>query len=65
VSNFFKRFIPTNKDTAPVNHYEGFTADGRVFRRGTVKAEIPGAETRRFSGGDDPPASPRDSQRSP
>jgi len=45
------------KDTIPVNRYEGFQSNGAVVlrdRRGTVKAEIPDADSKGFSGGDDP-----------
>jgi HK97 family phage portal protein len=45
------------KDTAPVNTYEGFQGNGAVVlrdRRGTRKAEIPDADAKGFSGGDDP-----------
>ena len=39
------------KDTLPVNRYEGFTGDGRVVlrdRRGTAKAEIPASRRERL-----------------
>jgi len=45
------------KDTAPVNHYEGFQSNGAVVlrdRRGTVKAEIPDADLKSAGMGADP-----------
>jgi hypothetical protein len=47
----------SRKDTAQVNRYEGFTGNGRIVmrdRRGTVKAEVPDADTKAFGMGDDP-----------
>lgn len=47
----------TQKDTAPVNTYEGFQSNGAVVLRdcrGTRKAEIPDVDEKGFSGGDDP-----------
>jgi len=44
---FLQDFLFGKKDTAPLNHYEGFTDTGRVVlrdRRGTRKAEIPDVE---------------------
>jgi hypothetical protein len=40
---FLRQFFPSQKDTAPVNHFDGFTSDGRVVvedRRGTRKAGL-------------------------
>jgi len=62
--DFFTRardFLTGNqKDTAPVNRYEGFTANGAVVlrdRRGTSKAEIPDVSEKGMHGmGDDPMA---------
>jgi HK97 family phage portal protein len=45
------------KDTAPVNTYEGFQSNGAVVlrdRRGTVKAEIPDVDTKSLGMGSDP-----------
>jgi hypothetical protein len=52
----FLRGVFRRKDTASVNQYEGFQSNGAVAlrdRRGTVKANFPGADTKGFSGGDD------------
>jgi len=43
----------STKDTVAVNRYEGFQANGAVVlrdRRGTLKAEIPEADTKGFFG---------------
>ncbi len=45
------------KDTLPVNTYEGFTSRGEVVlrdRRGTVKAEIPDVDAKSLTLGNDP-----------
>jgi len=45
------------KDTVPVNHYEGFQANGAVVirdRRGTLKAEIPDVAEKALGMGSDP-----------
>jgi len=45
------------KETVPVNTFEGFQANGTVVlrdRRGTIKAGIPNAEGKGFSGSSDP-----------
>ena len=50
-------FGASEKDTVPVNQYEGFQSNSAVVmrdRRGTRKAEIPEADTKGFNGGDDP-----------
>jgi hypothetical protein len=46
----------SQKDTAPVNRYEGLTRNGAALlrdRRNTVKAEIPDVETNGITMGDD------------
>lgn len=53
----FLRGIFRAKDTAPLNHYEGFNESGAVVlrdRRGTRKAEIPAVDLKSESLGDDP-----------
>jgi len=55
--DFFRRLLPTTKDTAPVNRFEGFQSNGAVVlrdRRGTVKAEIPEVSLKSETLGDDP-----------
>jgi HK97 family phage portal protein len=57
--NFWRRFVDQidRKDSLSVNRYEGFQANGAVVlrdRRGTLKAELPEADSKGFSGGDDP-----------
>lgn len=50
-------FGSAEKDTIPVNAYEGFKSDGSVVlrdRRGTRKAEIPEVSTKSETLGDDP-----------
>jgi phage portal protein BeeE len=47
----------SRKDAGTVNEFVGFTSRGEVVlrdRRGTVKAEIPQADEKGFSGGSDP-----------
>jgi hypothetical protein len=55
---FLRSFFGADqKDTLPVNRYEGFQGNGAVVlrdRRGTAKAEIPEADAKSFAGGDDP-----------
>ena len=55
---FFNRILGRQeKNTIPVNRYEGFTETGAVIlrdRRHTRKAEIPDAETKSAPMGDDP-----------
>jgi hypothetical protein len=56
---FLSRFFPSQRSTAPVNRFEGFTGDGRVVlrdRRNTRKAEIPNVSLKSETLGDDPPA---------
>src|ERR1700730_10250490 len=53
---FFKRFLASQKDTLPVNHYEGFNDNGAVVlrdRRGTRKAEIPNVDLKSETLGDE------------
>ena len=55
-SNLSARFVTADqKDTAPVNSFEGFQSNGAVVlrdRRGTAKAEIPEVTEKGFGGGD-------------
>jgi hypothetical protein len=55
---FLRSFFGADqKDTLPVNRYEGFQGNGAVVlrdRRGAAKAEIPEADAKSFAGGDDP-----------
>ncbi len=56
--NGVRRFLTVDqKDTIPVNHFEGITGDGRVVlrdRRGTVKAEVPEVTFKSETLSDDP-----------
>jgi len=55
--NWISRFIPSQKDTAPVNRFEGFQGNGSVVvrdRRGTRRAEIPSADEKSMVLGGDP-----------
>src|ERR1700735_1167789 len=49
------RFVTADqKDTAPVNAYEGFQSNGAVVlrdRRGTLKSEIPEVNEKGYDGG--------------
>jgi hypothetical protein len=54
VGRFFTR---SQKDTAPVNSYLGFTGNGAIIvrdRRGTAKAAFPDADEKGVSLGSDP-----------
>jgi hypothetical protein len=62
IFNAINKFLDgsSQKDTLPVNQYEGFQANGAVVirdRRGTRKAEIPDVSEKGMHGiGDDPMA---------
>jgi HK97 family phage portal protein len=54
---YFRRLVDyaSQKDTTPVNRFEGFTSSGAVVlrdRRGTRRAEIPTADEKSFEGSD-------------